>query len=183
MIKPTTRGPDRSAGLAVLVLEFSIAENIALHDYRHAPDSRFGWLFPSRLVERGARLIGEYDVRGGGPYTRAGGLSGGNQQKVVLAREVLIEAEAAEEAGFSSLWVMDHLLQLPPLGGPAASMLEGYVTLGALAAVTKRVELGTLVTGVTYRNPALLAKQIADVESQIAKAKQKYLPTDRKSVV
>ena len=63
-------------------------------------------------------------------------------------------AEAADEAGFSSLWVMDHLLQLPPLGGPAASILEGYVTLGALAAVTKHVELGTLVTGVTYRNPA-----------------------------
>jgi F420-dependent oxidoreductase-like protein len=73
--------------------------------------------------------------------------------------------EAADEAGFSSLWVMDHLLQLPPLGGPAASILEGYVTLGALAAVTKRVELGTLVTGVTYRNPALLAKQIASLDA------------------
>ena len=71
-----------------LVLEFSIAENIALHDYRSAPDSRFGWLFPGRLIERGARLIKAYDVRGGGPYTRAGGLSGGNQQKVVLAREI-----------------------------------------------------------------------------------------------
>jgi general nucleoside transport system ATP-binding protein len=71
-----------------LVLEFSIAENIALHDYRTAPDSRFGWLFPGRLIERGARLIKEYDVRGGGPYTRSGGLSGGNQQKVVLAREI-----------------------------------------------------------------------------------------------
>ncbi len=71
-----------------LVLEFTIAENIALHDYRRAPDSRFGWLFPSRLIERGARLIREYDVRGGGPQARAGGLSGGNQQKVVLAREI-----------------------------------------------------------------------------------------------
>ena len=71
-----------------LVLEFSIADNIALHDYRQPPDSRFGWLFSKRLIERGARLIGEYDVRGGGPQTRAGGLSGGNQQKVVLAREI-----------------------------------------------------------------------------------------------
>ncbi len=71
-----------------LVLEFSIAENFALHDYRRTPDSRFGWLFPARLIERGARLIEEYDVRGGGPQTRAGGLSGGNQQKVVLAREI-----------------------------------------------------------------------------------------------
>ena len=74
-------------------------------------------------------------------------------------------AEAAEASGFSSLWVMDHLLQLPPLGGPAASILEGYVTLGALAAVTKHVELGTLVTGVTYRNPAHLAKQIASLDA------------------
>ena len=60
---------------------------------------------------------------------------------------------------------MDHLMQLPPLGGPTASILEGYVTLGALAAVTNRVELGTLVTGVTYRNPALLAKQIATLDA------------------
>ena len=74
-------------------------------------------------------------------------------------------AEAAEASGFASLWVMDHMLQLPPLGGPAASILEGYVTLGALAAVTKRVELGTLVTGVTYRNPAHLAKQIASLDA------------------
>ena len=71
-----------------LVLEFTIAENIALHDFRRAPDSRFGWLFPGRLLERGGRLIKEYDVRGGGPQARAGGLSGGNQQKVVLAREI-----------------------------------------------------------------------------------------------
>jgi simple sugar transport system ATP-binding protein len=71
-----------------LVLEFSIAENIALHDFRRPPDSRFGWLFPGRLLERAAKLVKAYDVRGGGPQTRAGGLSGGNQQKVVLAREI-----------------------------------------------------------------------------------------------
>ncbi len=71
-----------------LVLEFSIAENIALHDFRSAPDSRFGWLFPRRLIERATRLVAEFDVRGGGANTRAGGLSGGNQQKVVLAREI-----------------------------------------------------------------------------------------------
>ncbi|MEI8104782.1 MAG: ABC transporter ATP-binding protein [Actinomycetes bacterium] len=71
-----------------LVLEFSIAENIALHDYAAAPSAKWGWLFPSRLIERGATLIEEFDVRGGGPTTRAGGLSGGNQQKVVVAREI-----------------------------------------------------------------------------------------------
>jgi len=71
-----------------LVLEFSIAENIALHDYADAPDSKWGWLFPNRLIARAGRLIREFDVRGGGPLTRAGGLSGGNQQKVVVAREI-----------------------------------------------------------------------------------------------
>jgi simple sugar transport system ATP-binding protein len=71
-----------------LVLEFSIAENIALHDYAKPPAARLGWLFPRRLIERARRLITAYDVRGGGPLTRAGGLSGGNQQKVVVAREI-----------------------------------------------------------------------------------------------
>src|SRR3954453_17102519 len=71
-----------------LVLEFSIAENIALHDYAEPPESRHGWLFPKRLVERAKSLIVEFDVRGGGAQTRAGGLSGGNQQKVVAAREI-----------------------------------------------------------------------------------------------
>ena len=71
-----------------LVLEFTIAENIALHDYAEPPDAKWGWLFPSRLVERARVLIKQFDVRGGGPLTRAGGLSGGNQQKVVAAREI-----------------------------------------------------------------------------------------------
>ena len=71
-----------------LVLDFSIAENLALHDYRLRPASRLGWLFPQRLVERAQRLIAEFDVRGGGPQTTAGALSGGNQQKVILAREI-----------------------------------------------------------------------------------------------
>ena len=71
-----------------LVLEFSIAENIALHDYAEPPDAKWGWLFPRRLITRAATLIREFDVRGGGPLTRAGGLSGGNQQKVVVAREI-----------------------------------------------------------------------------------------------
>ncbi len=71
-----------------LVLDFSLAENLALHDYRKEPDSRFGWLFPHRLVARARTLLREFDVRGGGPQTRAGSLSGGNQQKVIIAREV-----------------------------------------------------------------------------------------------
>ena len=71
-----------------LVLDFSLAENLALHDFRKEPDSKWGWLYPKRLIERAARLLKEFDVRGGKPQTLAATLSGGNQQKVVVAREV-----------------------------------------------------------------------------------------------
>jgi len=71
---------------------------------------------------------------------------------------------AAEEAGFDSVWVMDHFYQLPPLGGPDQPMLEAYTLLAALAARTRRVQLGTLVTGVTYRSPAILAKIITTLD-------------------
>jgi general nucleoside transport system ATP-binding protein len=71
-----------------LVLDFTLAENIALHDYKEEPDSRYGWLFPNRLIARARRLLQAFDVRGGGPTTKASALSGGNQQKVVVAREV-----------------------------------------------------------------------------------------------
>jgi ABC-type uncharacterized transport system ATPase subunit len=71
-----------------LVLEFTLAENLALHDYRKAPNSRFGWLQPRRIIAWARGLLEEFDVRGGGPESRASGLSGGNQQKVVVAREV-----------------------------------------------------------------------------------------------
>jgi F420-dependent oxidoreductase-like protein len=73
-------------------------------------------------------------------------------------------ATAAEDAGFDSVWVMDHFFQLPPLGGPDQPMLEAYTLLGALAARTRRVQLGTLVTGVTYRNPAILAKIVTTLD-------------------
>jgi general nucleoside transport system ATP-binding protein len=71
-----------------LVLEFTLAENLALHDFDAQPFSRLGWLWPRRMVSWARRLLREFDVRGGGPETRASSLSGGNQQKVVIAREV-----------------------------------------------------------------------------------------------
>jgi F420-dependent oxidoreductase-like protein len=73
-------------------------------------------------------------------------------------------AVAGEDARFDSIWVMDHFWQLPPLGGPTQPMLEGYTLLGALAARTRRARLGTLVTGVTYRNPALVAKMVTTLD-------------------
>jgi general nucleoside transport system ATP-binding protein len=71
-----------------LVLDFTLAENLALHDFRKEPDSKWGWLYPRRLIQRAVRLLKEFDVRGGTPQTAAASLSGGNQQKVVIAREV-----------------------------------------------------------------------------------------------
>jgi simple sugar transport system ATP-binding protein len=71
-----------------LVLNFSLAENLALHDYDAEPNARFGWLFPRRLVQRARGILRQFDVRGGGPQTLASALSGGNQQKVVVGREL-----------------------------------------------------------------------------------------------
>ncbi|HZH25303.1 MAG TPA: ATP-binding cassette domain-containing protein, partial [Solirubrobacteraceae bacterium] len=71
-----------------LVLDFSLAENLALREYRRRPLSRFGLLSPKRMDEQARPLLEQYDVRGGRPETTAGSLSGGNQQKVVIAREL-----------------------------------------------------------------------------------------------
>jgi F420-dependent oxidoreductase-like protein len=64
----------------------------------------------------------------------------------------------ADEAGFASLWVMDHFFQIEYVGPVEDPMLEGYSALSYLAGVTQRVKLGTLVTGVIYRYPGLLLK-------------------------
>jgi ABC-type uncharacterized transport system ATPase subunit len=71
-----------------LVLDFNLAENLVLHDYGKEPFSHLGWLNPRRWLKWARGILSEFDVRGGGPTTRAGSLSGGNQQKVVVAREV-----------------------------------------------------------------------------------------------
>ena len=77
---------------------------------------------------------------------------------------VIRQAQEAEEGGFDTVLVMDHFYQLPMLGTPDQPMLEAYTALGALATATKRVQLGTLVTGNTYRNPTLLAKIITTLD-------------------
>jgi F420-dependent oxidoreductase-like protein len=67
-------------------------------------------------------------------------------------------ARAADQGGVTTLTMMDHYFQMEQLGGPAEPMLEGYTSLGFLAGQTSNLELGLLVTGVTYRHPGLLAK-------------------------
>ena len=67
-------------------------------------------------------------------------------------------ARWAEEVGMDSVWLMDHFFQIEYIGPPEMDMLEGYSTLAYLAGLTKRVRLGTMVTGITYRYPGILAK-------------------------
>ncbi len=73
-------------------------------------------------------------------------------------------ARTADDAGFYSLWVMDHFFQIELVGPAEMDMLEGYATLSYLAAVTENVRLGTLVTGVTYRHPGILAKSVSTLD-------------------
>jgi F420-dependent oxidoreductase-like protein len=72
--------------------------------------------------------------------------------------------QAAEGAGFASLWVMDHFFQIEMIGKPEEPMLEGSSALNFLAAVTKQIRLGTLVTGVIYRYPGILVKTITTLD-------------------
>jgi F420-dependent oxidoreductase-like protein len=73
-------------------------------------------------------------------------------------------ATTAERSGFDSVWVMDHFYQIRTVGPRTEPMLEAYTLLAALAARTEHARLGTLVTGVTYRNPALLAKMVTTLD-------------------
>jgi F420-dependent oxidoreductase-like protein len=81
-----------------------------------------------------------------------------------LFDRVAEQARAAEEAGFSLVTVMDHLYQIHGVGPVSDPMLEGWSTLAALSRETRTVRLGTLVTGVTYRNPAMLAKMATTLD-------------------
>ena len=81
-----------------------------------------------------------------------------------LFDRVVEQAKLAEELGFKQVTVMDHLYQIPGVGSDDEPMLESYSVLNALARETKRVRLGTQVTGVTYRNPAMLGKMVTTLD-------------------
>lgn len=73
--------------------------------------------------------------------------------------------QMADQGGFYSLWVMDHFFQIEYIGPPEWDMLEGYSTLGYFAALTERVKLGTLVTGIPYRHPGILVKTVTTLDA------------------
>ena len=81
-----------------------------------------------------------------------------------LAERLTATAVVADEGGVELFTVMDHYFQMVTLNGPFEPMLEGYTTLGYLASATKRLDLGLLVTGTTYRHPGLLAKIVTTLD-------------------
>jgi F420-dependent oxidoreductase-like protein len=87
--------------------------------------------------------------------------SGGREK---IGPTILAVARAAEAAGFDSLWVMDHFFQMEVSGGPELDMLESYTTLGYCAAVTSRMKLGVMATGVVYRHPGILLKTVTTLD-------------------
>lgn len=81
-----------------------------------------------------------------------------------LGPALVAVVRAAEEVGFTSLWVMDHLIQIPSMGRAWDPMLEGWTTISHLAGATDTIDLGLLVGAVTLRNPALLGKMVATLD-------------------
>src|SRR3990172_4775102 len=81
-----------------------------------------------------------------------------------LGEKLAAIAGTADSAGFSSVWVMDHFFQIPNVGSAEEPMLESYVTLGYLAGATRRVRLGTMVTGANYRHPGYLVKAVTSLD-------------------
>jgi simple sugar transport system ATP-binding protein len=159
-----------------LVLEFDLAENLCLRDYRAAPMSRWGWLSPRRMAERAKRLLRDYDVRGGGALTPARSLSGGNQQKVVIAREltadpkVIVAAQPTRgldvgaiefvhrrlveerDAGRAILLVSLELEEIRSLSDRVLVIYEGEIVAELPPDATEE-ELGVFMTGGGRREP------------------------------
>jgi simple sugar transport system ATP-binding protein len=154
-----------------LVLDFSLAENGALHDYQREPMSRHGWLQPRAMIARVKSLIERFDVRGASPLAPARSLSGGNQQKLVLAREIdlkpalLLAAQptrgldvgaiefihrqliAQRDAGGAVLLISFELDEIFGLSDRILVMFEGRVALETRPDQTNESELGLAMTG------------------------------------
>ncbi len=167
------------------MLDFSLAENAVLHDYERPPISRLGWLSPRAMVERARRYIEQFDVRGGGPATPARSLSGGNQQKLVLAREIQsdprlllasqptrgLDVGAIEfvhrrlveqrDAGRAILLVSFELDEILGLADRVLVMYEGRVVLERPGEEADEQELGLAMTG--GQAPSL--SEVGDVET------------------
>jgi general nucleoside transport system ATP-binding protein len=153
-----------------LILPFTLAENLALRDYDLPEMSRYGLISPRRMRERAQRLLAEYDVRGGSPSTLASALSGGNQQKVVCAREighdprVLIAAQptrgldvgaiefvhrrlvAERDAGRGVLLVSLEFEEVRALADRIVVIYEGEI-VGEFPPDVSEEELGIMMTG------------------------------------
>ncbi len=154
-----------------LVLDFTLAENLALHDYDEEPISHRHWLDREKMASRAAEWIQLFDVRGGGPPTLASALSGGNQQKVVIAREVqsnprvLIAAQPTRgldvgaieyvhrrlveqrDAGCAVLLVSFELDEVLDLADRILVMYGGQIVLERASGQTDERELGVAMTG------------------------------------
>jgi general nucleoside transport system ATP-binding protein len=155
-----------------LVLDFSLSENLALRDYREG--TRFGLLNPKRIAARAGKLLQEFDVRGGEAGTPARSLSGGNQQKVVIAREisgdpeVLIAAQptrgldvgaiefvhrrllAERDAGKAILLFSLELDEVRSLADRILVIYNGQI-VGELPPTASDEELGMMMTGSSAR--------------------------------
>jgi ABC-type uncharacterized transport system ATPase subunit len=153
-----------------LVLQFDLSENIGLREYRKPGVSRFGWLPPRKLAERARGLLREYDVRGGDPSTLASSLSGGNQQKAVIARELsanpklLVAAQPTRgldvgaiefvhrrlveerDAGRAILLVSLELEEIRSLSDRAVVIYEGQI-VAELDPSTSEEDFGVAMTG------------------------------------
>jgi len=86
------------------------------------------------------------------------------EDEVSLGERFGLVAERAERAGLYSLWVMDHFFQIPMVGSSEEPMFEGWSALAYAAGRTNRIRLGTMVTGVTYRHPGILAKTVTTLD-------------------
>ena len=153
-----------------LILDFTLAENVTIHDFRKAPNSRLGWLYPRAMVARARQWLQAFDVRGGGPSTLAAALSGGNQQKVVVAREigreprVLVAAQPTRgidvgaiefihrrlveerDEGKAILLVSFELDEILSLSDRILAMYEGQI-VGEYSPDVTHEELGIAMTG------------------------------------